>query len=87
MGVGGGGGGDVEASCEGAVAGAGDDDGAGFGVVGEEVDKRFEFVPHGSVEGVEFLGAVDFEMDDEGGGRGDVEVWCFGSFVERHGCG
>jgi hypothetical protein len=41
------------------------------------VEDRAEGVDHGLCEGVEFLGAGDFDVGDVGGGEGEVEVWLF----------
>lgn len=80
---------DVETRREGAVAGAGEDDGADVGVMAEAVEEGAELAPDGLREGVELLGAVDLDVDDEGGRRGDEEVFV-GVVFERgggHFCG
>lgn len=64
----------IQASSEGLITGAGNDDGAHFGVDGEGVNDGFELEPHGLEEGIHLFRAVDLDMGDEGGGRGDEEV-------------
>lgn len=64
---------DVEAGCEGAGAGAGEEDGADCGGVGEAAEDEGEVLPHYFFEGIEFLRTIDFDMGDVFGWEGDVE--------------
>lgn len=65
---------DVEARGEGAVAGAGEDDGTDVRVDGELAKGAAQLEPHGLVEGVELGRAVDLDVGDERGRARDAEV-------------
>lgn len=69
-----GGGLDVETGSEGTVAGARQDDGTDVSVDGQLAEDGAQLEPHGPLEGVELLGAVDLDMGYEGTGVGNVEV-------------
>ena len=69
---------DVKAGGEGSGAVAAEDDGADVGVLRELFEDGAEGVDHGFCEGVEFGGAVDFDVGYVGGGECEVEILLLG---------
>lgn len=52
-----------------AATGSGEDDGADVFIVAELVEDGADIGPHGIVDGIELLGAVELDMGDELGGE------------------
>ena len=66
---------DIQPRRKRAVAGAAEHDGAEIGVVADLVEDGAELEPDGLRKGVEAGLAVDFDVGDEFGGRGDADVF------------
>lgn len=66
---------DIQPRSKRAVAGAAEHDGAEIGVVADLVEDGAELEPDGLRKGVEAGLAVDFNVGDEFGGRGDADVF------------
>jgi len=78
---------DVQTSAEGTLAGARQHDGTHLRVDRQLVEDTLHLQPHGLVEGVELLRAVDLDVRDIGRRRGNVEVFVGRVSGERFGLG